>query len=146
MLEVQVADGCCTNSHRGAGRDAIKHSRDQNAVPSGTISGSNVGDGRNQISQQVDRSTAVDIRERNNDKGTNAGENDVYGEFYTASLADMLRPPVTPRQWKTRRILTVADLDRGHLKYFSHGHKGWVDHGRAHGPQHGEPADLQSDK
>lgn len=90
MLEVQVTDGCCTDRHRGAGRDAIEHSRDQDAVPSGTISSSNVGDGRNQVSQQVDGSTAVDIRKRDDDKGTNAGENNVYGKFYTASLADIL--------------------------------------------------------
>jgi len=81
VLEVEVADRRGADGYCRSGGDAIERSGDHDTGPSVAVPRGKVGDGGDQVAEQVDGSTAVDVGKRDQEERPNAGKDNVHGEF-----------------------------------------------------------------
>jgi len=81
MHEIQIADSGCSNCNSTTCAQSVEDSGYEDSIPSCAMTCYDICNSRNQVPQQVDWSTAVDIRKGSEEERTDAREYDIYCEF-----------------------------------------------------------------
>jgi hypothetical protein len=118
MHEVQVANRRCADGGWRTCPNPVKCPGDHDARPRVAVSRADIGHGREQVAQEVDRPSPINVCQWHREQRAYAGEDNVHRKF-------------------------VGGLHDGNVELLAEWHERWIDDCTCHGSEEGKKRDLE---